>query len=59
MLRSPLTPNRTAVQPSPLMKQLTTRPPIPALSTPSRSAARVPAPQLTAKLISRIRLFKD
>jgi hypothetical protein len=44
MLRSAATPNRTAVQPSLLMKQPTTRPPILATPAPSRLVARVPAP---------------
>ena len=59
MLRSAATPNRTAVQPSLLMKQPTTRQPLLAPSTPSRSAARLTTPQFIAKLTRRIRLFED
>jgi len=58
MLRSAATPNRTDVQPSSEMKQITTRRLPRRLPTPSRSPAHLPSLKPSAKLTIAIRLFE-
>ena len=59
MLRSAATPNRTEVQPSSEMKQITTRRLPRRCPTPSRSPAHPLPLKPSAKLTITIRLFKD
>jgi hypothetical protein len=59
MLRPTTTPNRTHVQPSPEMKQPTTRPLSPTPLAPSRSAAHSPKRKMKRELPIGVRLFKD
>lgn len=59
MLRSAATPNRTEVQPSSEMKQITTRRLPRRCPTPSRSPAHLPSLKPSAKLTMAIRLFED
>jgi hypothetical protein len=59
MLRPAATSNRTEVQPSSEMKQITTRRLPRRCPTPNRSPAHLPAPKPSAKVTITIRLFKD
>jgi len=59
MLRSAATPNRTKVQPSFEMKQITTRRLPRRCPTLSRSPAHLPPLKPSAKLTMAIRLFED
>ena len=58
MLRSAATFNRTEVQPSSEIKQITTRRLPRRCPTPSRSPAHLPPLKPSAKLTTTIRLFK-
>ena len=58
MLRSAATPNRTAVQPSPEMKQPTTRKLLPTPSASGRTPAPLPPAKIGRKLAIGVRLFK-
>jgi len=58
MLRSAATPNRTEVQPSPEMTEITTRRPLRRRPTPHRSPAHMPPLKPSPKLTIGVRLFK-
>lgn len=59
MLRSAATFNRTEVQPSSEMQQITTRRLPRRRPTPARSSAHLSPPKPSTKLPFTIRLFKD
>jgi hypothetical protein len=59
MLRSAASPNRTEVQPSSEMKQITPRRLPRRCPTPSRSPAHLPPLKPSAKPTTAIRLFED
>jgi hypothetical protein len=59
MLRSAATFNRTEVQPSCQMKQITTRRPPRRYPTPGRPSAHLSPLKPSTKLTIAIRLFKD
>jgi len=59
MLRSAASPNRTEVQPSSEMKQITTRPPPRRRPTPTWSAAPSLPLKPSTELAITIRLFMD
>ena len=58
MLRSAATFNRTEVQPSPEMKQITTGRFLRRHSPPDRSPAPLPLPKIAGRLTMAIRLFE-
>ena len=58
MLRSPITLNRTEVQPRPDMKQTTTRRLLPTPTPSGRPAAPLPRHEIPRKLPIGDRLFK-
>jgi len=58
MLRSPITLNRTAVQPGANMKQPTTRRLLPTPTASGRFPAHLPHPETAPKLAISVRLFK-
>ncbi len=58
MLRSAATFNRTEVQPSPEMKQLTTRRLLRRRPPPDRPPAPLPQPKIAGRLTIGIRLFE-
>lgn len=58
MLRSPITLNRTEVQPRPDMKQTTPRRLFPTPASSGRPAVPLPRPTIAHKLAISDRLFK-
>jgi hypothetical protein len=58
MLRSPITLDRTEVQPRPDMKQTTPRRLLPTPTPSSDPAAPLPRPEIPRKLAISVRLFK-
>lgn len=58
MLRSPITANRTTVQPEPDMKHTTPRRLLPTPAPSGRHTAPLPRPEIARKLAKGVRLFK-